>query len=212
MASAPGTSHDQQPGRLADERSLSDTTRSVHRTLERIRSCRCHGSPRVVVLRGFDSASRTRAADFTRQLRDGIGFSDVQVETQATPVLAALDSLEGHVCAVVDVTGRSRQTATLAWTWSVNQPEQGQLAVTLDGRTEVLTEVGAEVVVRPDEQGLVVQVLGASGQPLARRASSVVVRQVEGVHVLHRDGVLTGDAPGTMRVVYDERGAARHVL
>jgi hypothetical protein len=196
------------PPTIPSPRRQSTTTRVVGRALERVARCRCGGPPSVVVLRGFDGESRRRAAQVLRRLRTKQIGLDISVEP--APVVAAFGVGERHHCAVVDATGRDTQAALIAWTWRANQPERGRLAVAVDDRREVLLDPGQGLDVSPGRDQLeVVTVDDPVDGHLRAEACVVEVRQVEGLHLLHRDEVLVDDAPSCVRITLDDSGLAR---
>lgn len=198
---------------MEERRGPSETTSAVRRALSRVARCPCDGPHSVLVVRGFDRRSRERAAHLVRRLR--AHADEVTVETAPAPVVAAFGATgpsPAHRCAVLDATGHDACAALEHWRWRANQPERGRLALRLDESTETLLSPGTGLVVRPRRGRLEVETVeDSSAGHLWAAASRVLVRQVDGLHLLSKDGVLVDDAPPSVCLVIDDRGAARRV-
>lgn len=200
-----------QPTRQSAPRRLSATTRLVSSAVRAVEECSCGREPRILVLRGFDTASRERAREVRGRLESQLGRGTIAVEPAA--LAGELGLPEGHHCAAIDARRRDTDRALLGYRWEPNQPDTGLLRVALDGAAVDVT-AGAGLEVRATDTGLALWVIEDNHQRTSRvgpTASRVEVSQVDGLHLVYCDETLLGDSPAHLTLVLDRSGGVRRV-
>jgi hypothetical protein len=93
-----------------------------------------------------------------------------------------------------------------------NQPETGELRMTVKGTMPFVLDAGTELVVQPLPGLARVVARPASGEPRTWMTKEVRVEQVSGIHTVHRDGLCFADLDGVLSVAGQQSGLRRYTV
>jgi hypothetical protein len=93
-----------------------------------------------------------------------------------------------------------------------NQPETGELRMTVGDAMPLLLEAGTELVVRPLPGLARVVARPVRGEARTWMADEVRVEQVSGIHTVHRDGLCFTDLDGVLSIAGQQTGLRRYTV
>jgi hypothetical protein len=93
-----------------------------------------------------------------------------------------------------------------------NQPETGEVRMTVKGTLPFVLDAGTELVVQPLPGLARVVARAASGEPRTWMTEEVRVEQVSGIHTVHRDGLCFADLDGVLSVAAQQSGLRRYTV
>lgn len=194
---------------VASPRHLSRTTRAVGSAVRAVTSCTAAHPARVTVLHAPGEDELALAQHVATRLVTKLPDLAVALECAHPDAVSLTDG--AHSCAVIDASERESMRALVAYRWEPNQPDTGQLAVTVD-EVPVAVAPGAGVEVRVSDDGLDIWAVKDAQQRemvVGRGARRVEVNIVEGLHLLFRDETHVGDSPASVSVTRAMDGGAR---
>jgi hypothetical protein len=93
-----------------------------------------------------------------------------------------------------------------------NQPETGELRITVGRNVPVVLEAGTELVVQPLPGLASVVARPVRGEPRTWMTEEVRVEQVSGIHTVHRDGLCFADLDGVLSIAGQRSGLRRYTV
>jgi hypothetical protein len=93
-----------------------------------------------------------------------------------------------------------------------NQPETGELRLTVGRNLPVLLEIGTELVVEPLPGLARVVARPVRGDERTWMTEEVRVEQVSGLHTVHRDGLCFADLDGVLSIAGQQAGLRRYTV
>jgi hypothetical protein len=93
-----------------------------------------------------------------------------------------------------------------------NQPETGELRMTVAGTVPFVLDAGTEVVVHPLPGLARVVARPVRGEPRTWMTEEVRVEQVSGIYTVHRDGLCFADLDGVLSIAGQQSGLRRYTV
>lgn len=93
-----------------------------------------------------------------------------------------------------------------------NQPETGELRLSVGSTMPVVLGAGAELVVQPLPGLARVLARPVRGEPRTWMTEEVRVEQLSGIHTVHRDGLCFADLDGVLSIAGQQSGLRRYTV
>ena len=93
-----------------------------------------------------------------------------------------------------------------------NQPETGELRLTVGSSMPVVLEAGTELVVKPLPGLARVAAQPVRGEARTWMTEEALVEQVSGIHTVHRDGLCFADLDGVLSIAGHQAGLRRYTV
>jgi hypothetical protein len=93
-----------------------------------------------------------------------------------------------------------------------NQPETGEVRITVGEELPRVLDAGTELIVSPLPGLARVEARAAQGEPRTWMTPEIRVEQVSGIHTVHRDGLRFADLDGVLSVASQESPLRRYTV